>query len=319
MKIRDFYKKASEIFAEYRRELCLYAFALIVIFTVSFAISQLFGLWFILIILLLFPIQFGLNYVGKKTSEHIALETSDLYHGFKNMTGSMLFGSKTGIRGAGFGFLGSLITLTVCATIIVALLGKLEPAVLDEIWNAAGTAEDVWTIFTSVDWVVELLLISYALAAAVFIIIFAIVGAPANLATYICLDMPFDPDSGVRISRRIVRKHRKQYLQINLTFALFVFLAILAGGGFYFLAYGTIFTNVYAVYVLTGLITAIPIVFLDIYYMLVKYQYYFAYGKPELTIVLAELKKAQEEFAAARDAFKEKEDNEPKNDDSEKS
>ena len=319
MKTKELFKNATAIFAEYRKQLLVYAFILVVIFTAAIAISNIIGLWFLLVLFLLFPIQFSLNYVAMKTTQHYPLIDTDIYYGFKNMGPSVIFGSKTSIRGFGFGFLGIVITMTVMATIVVALLPNLEPTIWAEI--TASNATNIMETLYGISWVMELIYVGYIVGAIVFTCIFVKVSCSSNLATFICLDMPFDVDSAVRISQRIVKKHKKQYLGISFLFGFLALASVGLGYLFYYLTYGSLFTNLYAVYVMMAFIISILVVFIDLYYVLVKCQFYFTYGKPELEMVVAEIKaqqaaymesmKKDQEIKAANPAEPKEDNNKP--------
>ena len=294
MKNRELFKKAGEVFIQYQRQLLIYSFVWAIILTIAIALSCLFQAWFVLVFFLFFPIQFALNFVAKKVSEHINLEDRDFYFGFKNMQGSLIFGAKTSMRGFGYGLLTAFIISMLSSIAIVLLFTRLEPTLWVNVQNNIQDITYAYNTILSVDWAQELFMYGSLLSIVGFAFVYAFSGLPSNMAEYVCFDLPFDPDSGVRISRRIVSKHKKQYFGLNCLLVLAVLIAGGLGYSFYYFTYGSIFTNSYAVVLIASLISSIFLAPIDIYYLLVKYQFFFAYGKPELLQILGEMKDRQE-------------------------
>ncbi len=309
MKTKDLFKKASETFAEYRKEFSIYCLVWIIIMGLALALSFVVQISFVLIFLLLFPIEFSLNFIAKKAGEHLPLDEKDFYFGFKSYPSSLIFGSKMNIKGLLMGFLWALISLLVGSLIIMLIFSQIEPALMNEIAGYANDVNRMVETIMAVKWVQELYLILYGVSGLVFMLAFAIKGTPANMAAYVCFDAPFDPDSGVKISKRIVDKNKKQYTLINIIFVFLIALAAVVGFSFYYLTYGSLFVNQYAVLLISSLLAAFILAPLNIYYQLVKFQFYDAYGKPEIALIIEELKIKREQ---AQQKMNEQQDNQEK-------
>lgn len=309
MKLKDLYKKTLESVAEYRREIYVYIFVWIILLTIGLGISFLFGVHLLIVFFLVFPIQFSLNYIAKKVGDHLPLVEKEFYFGFKAMGGSLILGAKQNFKGFLKAFFIALgIILVGSAVVVVILLPAMEPAYYDQIVNAAmaGDFEAAYVTLNNIKWVSEAYLVIYGMAILEYILVFPLFTGKNTMAGFLCLSIPYSPDSAIEDSVKIANHDRKLFNKMNFVSSLFVVLACAIGFSFYYLTYGSIFVNEYACISLSCLLASLVLAPLDIFHQISKYHYFVNYGQ-------GELRAAIDKINASIQAMHAKEENKDKN------
>lgn len=296
MKIKDILKNSLQVFSEYRREFYIYSIVWTILLAVSVMLSSMYQLTFLVIFCVLFPMQFAFDFIAKKASEHIALKENDFYFGFKKFLSSVIFGSKMAVKGFIISFL-SFVAFTLIASIGVAfLISAWEPGLIEQLVNSSANLQEVYDQIMQVGWIVELGVITSVAGLAVAAVVYSLVGTNTNLAPLVCFDAPFDPDSGIRISREINSHNKKTFMKLNLLFLLFLIVAVGLGFGLYYLLFGYAVVNEIIALFLAILLSSILIAPINIIYHLAKYQYYMVYGRLEVNKIIEDLKKQQQKM-----------------------